>query len=166
MAKLSKRGARFIAQFEGFRSKLYNDPAGHCTIGFGHLVHRGRCNGSEPAAFKKGITRARGYELLRNDARRMEKAVNSLGVPLNQHQFDALVSFTYNLGPGWVREKSKLRSALRERRYRDVPAAMKLWNKAGRPPRPLPGLTRRRAAEGRLFARGYGPSPRQGRGPK
>jgi GH24 family phage-related lysozyme (muramidase) len=164
--KLSKRGAQFIARFEGFRPKLYNDPVGHCTIGIGHLVHRGKCNGTEPAPFKKGLTRAQAYELLQKDARRMEKAVNSLRVPLNQHQFDALVSFTFNLGPGWVRQKTTLGSALRERRYRDVPAALKLWNKAGSPPRPLAGLTRRRAAEGRLFARGYG-GPRPGKpGPK
>lgn len=53
--KLSKTGARFIAGFEGFRSDLYDDAAGHCTIGYGHLVHRGRRNGSEPAEFRRGI---------------------------------------------------------------------------------------------------------------
>src|ERR1700674_3969990 len=46
---ISDQGTRFIAQFEGFDPKLVNDAAGHCTIGFGHLVHLGPCDGSEPA---------------------------------------------------------------------------------------------------------------------
>jgi GH24 family phage-related lysozyme (muramidase) len=45
--KLSKAGVRLIAGFEGFRSDLYDDAAGHCTIGYGHLVHMGNCDGSE-----------------------------------------------------------------------------------------------------------------------
>jgi GH24 family phage-related lysozyme (muramidase) len=134
---------------------LYNDPAGHCTIGIGHLVHKGRCNGSEPAAFKRGLTRDQAYALLQRDAQRMEKAVNALGVPLNQNQFDALVSFTYNLGPGWTVEKTGIRDALRARRYRDVPREMQKWVKANG--QTLPGLVRRRKAEGRLFAAPVGP---------
>jgi lysozyme len=158
--RLSKRGAQFIAEFEGLRPKLYNDPAGHCTIGIGHLVHRGRCNGSEPAEFKRGISRGRAYQLLQHDARRMEQAVNNLGVPLNQNQFDALVSFTYNLGPAWTVQKTGIRDALKAHRYRDVPREMNKWVNAGG--RPLPGLVRRRKAEGRLFASGSSPSPSPG----
>jgi GH24 family phage-related lysozyme (muramidase) len=155
---LSTRGARLIAEFEGLRRKLYNDPAGHCTIGIGHLVHRGACNGREPAEFKRGITTQRAYQLLKRDAKRMEAAVNGLGVPLNQNQFDALVSFTYNLGPGWTTQKTGIRDALRARRYRAVPREMRKWVKAGG--RTLPGLVRRRKAEGRLFASGGGvPKP-------
>jgi peptidoglycan hydrolase-like protein with peptidoglycan-binding domain len=85
----------------------------------------------------------------------MEKAVNALGVPLNQNQFDALVSFTYNLGPGWTVEKTGIRDALRARRYRDVPREMQKWVKANG--QTLPGLVRRRKAEGRLFAAPVGP---------
>ena len=155
--RLSKRGAQLIAEFEGLRQRLYNDPAGHCTIGIGHLVHRGRCNGNEPASFKRGITRDQAYQLLQRDAARMEKAVNALGVPLNQNQFDALVSFTYNLGPGWTVQKTGIRDALRARRYRDVPREMMKWVKAGG--QTLPGLVRRRKAEGRLFATPVGPAP-------
>ena len=61
---LSVKGAAFIGHFEGFRGDLYNDPVGHCTIGFGHLVHHGPINGSEPAEFKRSITRERALELL------------------------------------------------------------------------------------------------------
>jgi murein DD-endopeptidase MepM/ murein hydrolase activator NlpD len=154
--RLSKQGAAFIAKFEGVRRKLYNDPAGHCTIGVGHLVHKGACNGSEPAEFKRGISRQRAFALLQKDAKRMEKAVRSLGVPLNQHQFDALVSFTYNLGPAWVTQNNGLRRALRARRYRDVPRELNKWVLAGG--KRLPGLVRRRKAEGRLFAKAAKPS--------
>ena len=52
--KLSAAGVRLIAGFEGFRSDLYNDAAGHCTIGYGHLVHTGNCDGSESAEFRAG----------------------------------------------------------------------------------------------------------------
>jgi GH24 family phage-related lysozyme (muramidase) len=158
--RLSKRGAKLIAQFEGLRRRLYNDPAGHCTIGIGHLVHRGRCNGREPAQFKRGITSDRAYALLQQDARRMEKAVNGLRVPLNQNQFDALVSFTYNLGPGWTVENNNLRKLLRARRYRAVPRELNTWVHAGG--QVLPGLVRRRKAEGRLFLAPVGPPPKPG----
>jgi lysozyme len=158
--RLSKRGAQLIAEFEDVRQKLYDDPAGHCTIGIGHLVHRGRCNGSEPAEFKRGISRERAYQLLQQDARRMEAAVNRLGVPLNQNQFDALVSFTYNLGPAWTVEKTGIRDALKARRYRDVPREMKKWVKAGS--QTLPGLVRRRNAEAKLFSTPAGPKPQPG----
>lgn len=65
---ISRAGLKFIADWEGFRGQLYNDPAGHCTIGFGHLVHHGPCNGTEPERFKRGLTRAQALALLREDA--------------------------------------------------------------------------------------------------
>lgn len=90
---LSEEGVRFIAGFEGFRSRLYNDPSVHCTIGFGHLVHHGRCDGNEPEDFKQGISQKRGLELLGRDADVAERAVNQkVQVVLTQYQFDALVS--------------------------------------------------------------------------
>jgi GH24 family phage-related lysozyme (muramidase) len=158
--RLSTRGAKLIAEFEGLRQKLYNDPAGHCTIGIGHLVHRGPCNGREPARFKRGLTPAQAYALLQRDAQRMEKAVNGLRIPLNQNQFDALVSFTYNLGPGWTGWNNNLRRLLSQRRYREVPHELMDWVHAGG--KVLPGLVRRRRAEGRLFAAPVGPAPPPG----
>jgi GH24 family phage-related lysozyme (muramidase) len=151
---------KLIAEFEGLRPRLYNDPAGHCTIGIGHLVHRGRCNGNEPAQFKRGITPDQAYALLTRDARRMATAVNGLRVPLNQNQFDALVSFTYNLGPGWTVQNNNLRRLLRARRFRDVPRELMTWVHAGG--KVLPGLVRRRKAEGRLFVAPVGPAPKPG----
>lgn len=151
--KLSESGAQLIATFEGFRANLYDDAAGNATIGYGTLVHMGCINGSEPEEYKRGISKERALELLRQASDRFEKSVNAIGVPLTQNQFDALVSFTYNEGAGWTR-KSGLVSALKAGRYADVPSEMAKWNKAGG--RVLPGLTKRRAKEAALFSAGGG----------
>ncbi|CAL1240893.1 lysozyme [Candidatus Methylocalor cossyra] len=148
-SRLSDNGARFIARFEGVREKLYNDPAGHCTIGIGHLVHRGPCNGSEPAAFKRGITKQQAYALLRKDAQQFVDCVRkNVKVPLNQNQLDALTSFTFNLGCGNL-ERSTLLTKLNRGDYRSVPQELNKWVYAGG--KKLPGLVRRRKAEGALF---------------
>ena len=147
---LSQAGVRFITQFEGFRSELHNDPAGHCSIGFGHLVHLGNIDGREPAEFKKGITRRRAHELLRDDAGAAVRAVNEdVEVPLSQQQFDALVSFVFNLGTGAFRESTLLR-LLNKGDYEAVPKQLDRFVKGGG--KTLPGLVRRRKAEGELFA--------------
>jgi lysozyme len=153
--KLSRRGAAFVARFEGTVLRLYDDPAGHCTIGIGHLVHHGRCDGSEPADFKAGITRARAFELLQEDAADVAKAIRRhVDVPLNQPQFDALCSFGFNCGIGAI-QTSTLTRRLNAGEYAAVPHELNRWVKAGG--QTLPGLVRRRKAEGRLFARGkYG----------
>jgi GH24 family phage-related lysozyme (muramidase) len=99
--KTSSRGIDLIAEIEGFESKMYNDAADHCTIGYGHLIHKDNCNNSEPEEFKEGITKSRAKELLAEDVVTAEEGVKRLvKVDLNQNQFDALVSFTYNLGEG------------------------------------------------------------------
>jgi lysozyme len=149
---ISPAGLRFIGHWEGFRDHLYNDAAGHCTIGYGHLVHRGHCNGSEPAHFKKGISDADGLALLRADAAGAAAGVNRLvRVPLNQHQFDALASFTFNLGVGAL-EESTLLTKLNRHEYKEVPSELMKWVKAGG--KTLPGLVSRRRAEGALFSQG------------
>jgi lysozyme len=152
---LSDRGAAFIGRFEGFRGALYNDPTGHCTIGYGHLVHRGRCNGNEPAEFRDGISTARGVQLLKSDAGVAATAVNRhVAVKLSQQQFDALVSFTFNVGAGAFRD-STLLNRLNAGRFDAVPGQLRLWNKGGGVV--LPGLVRRREAEAKLFTTGpYG----------
>lgn len=152
--KLSPRGAAFIARFEGCRLQLYNDPVGHCTIGIGHLVHDGPCNGSEPPEFKRGITMERAHELLAEDAADVVAAIRRrVKVALTQPRFDALCSWGFNCGPG-VFATSTLVRKLNAGDYASVRSELARWDKAGSPPRPLPGLTRRRKAEGRLFAEG------------
>ena len=149
---LSEDGVRFIAGFEGFSPRLYNDPGGHCTIGYGHLVHHGRCNGNEPEDFKQGISQTRGLELLGRDAHVAERAVNQqVQVVLNQYQFDALVSFVFNVGAGAFGGSTLLRR-LNQGEYKAVPAELMRWVNSGGSP--LPGLVRRRKAEGVLFSEG------------
>ena len=146
---ISPAGVRFIGRWEGFRGNLYNDPLGHCTIGFGHLVHRGNCDGSEPARFKRGVTRRRGLKLLRNDIADYQSAINDLvQVALNQHQFDALVSFAYNVGTGAFATSTLLRK-LNRSDYQSVRSELMRWTNGG-----LPGLVSRRRAEGELFRDG------------
>jgi lysozyme len=150
--KLSAQGAAFIGRFEGFRAAMYNDAAGHCTIGFGHLVHHGPINGKEPAEFKAGITRERALQLLQADAAIAAKCVSdNVKVKLNQAQFDALVSFTFNVGTGAF-AGSTLLKMLNAGDHAAVPGQLERWSRAGG--RVLQGLLNRRHAEGALFARG------------
>lgn len=151
-ASLSDRGAGFIARFEGCILHLYNDPVGHCTIGIGHLVHLGNCNGSEPADFKHGINRSRAFQLLERDAGDVVQAIHRfVRKPLNQHQFDALVSFGFNVGTGAI-QNSGVTRAVNAGNFGQVPAKLMLWVNAGG--HPVAGLVRRRRAEGELFAHG------------
>ena len=152
---LSNAGVAFIARFEGCVLRLYNDPAGHCTVGIGHLVHHGRCDGrASEAPFKNGITRERAFELFREETAGFAQAVRRhIRVPLNQAQFDALLSWSFNCGAG-VLQTSTLSRKLNGGDYAAVPGELARWDKAGNPPRPMAGLTRRRTAEGRLFSQG------------
>jgi lysozyme len=150
--RLSKKGAAFIAHFEGFRGNLYNDPAGHATIGCGHLVHHGPINGSEPEEFKRGISRERALELLQQDASSAAGAISrSVQVKLTQSQADALISFAFNVGNGAFND-STLLELLNQGDYGSVPAQLDRWTKAGSTT--LPGLVTRRKAEGALFRDG------------
>jgi lysozyme len=150
--RLSKPGAAFIARFEGCVLKMYNDPTRNATIGVGHLIHMGPINGSEPHEFKQGITRARALEILTGDAGKAANSVRQLiKVPLNQQQLDALISFTFNCGAGSL-QISTLRKRLNAREYGAVPHELDKWVlSAGQR---LPGLVRRRKAEGVLFSHG------------
>jgi len=159
---LSKAGVRLIAGFEGFRSDLYDDAVGHCTIGYGHLVHQGPCDGSEAKEFRQGITRERALAILNEDASGAAAAVNGqVTVPLTQAQFDALTSFVFNVGTGAFGESTLLR-VLNEGKYDEVPAQLARWVKAGS--KTLEGLVARRKAEGELFADGATTKPESGDG--
>jgi GH24 family phage-related lysozyme (muramidase) len=99
---LSAKGAAFIGAFEGFRAECYDDAAGNCTIGYGHLIHTGPTTAADRAKWGT-ISRTRAAQLLQADAAHAAAAVRDhVHVPLRQGQFDALVSLAYNCGPGVI----------------------------------------------------------------
>ncbi len=147
---ISQAGIDLIKSFEGFRANLYNDPAGHCTIGYGTLVHRGNCNGAaSEGPYSSGVTEARATELLLERVNNFQRAVNdSVTVELQPHQYDALVSFVYNIGTGAFASSTLLRK-LNDGDYAAVPVELRKWVKAGG--KTLPGLVRRRDTEAQMF---------------
>ncbi len=143
--KTSQRGVALLKQFEGLELEAYQDIAGIWTIGYGHTgpdVKPGQV-----------ITEAEAEELLKRDLSPREKAVSRLSnVELNQNEFDALVSFVYNVGENAFRG-STARRRLNNNDRVGAADALTWWNKAtvGGVLRPVTGLTRRRAAERALF---------------
>jgi lysozyme len=137
----SPRGIDLIKQFEGLRLTAYQDMVGVWTIGYGHT-------GPD---VKPGltITQQRAEQLLINDLVQFERGVNDLvTVQINQNQFDALVSFTYNLGVGSL-QKSTLLRLLNAGSYQPAADEFPRWNRAGG--NVVAGLARRRYAERQLF---------------
>jgi len=145
---LSTRGLNLIAGFEGFVARPYNDAAGHATIGYGHLLHYGPVTLADLHGWGT-ITVARGLELLDADAARFERAVGLLvTVPVSQGEFDALVSFAFNVGERALAGSTLLRLLNQSNRVEAADEFLR-WNRAGG--RVLAGLTRRRQAERHLF---------------
>ena len=151
---ISEKGLVFIGRYEGFRARPYNDPATppNATIGYGHLLHHGPVTLRDRIRYAKGLSPGAALELLRRDAANAENAVRRhVTVPLTQHQFDALVSFTFNVGTGAL-TGSTLLQRVNAGRHRDVPAELAKWTRAGTVH--LEGLRRRRAAEATLYTTG------------
>jgi lysozyme len=154
--RLSREGSALVRSFEGClhpidaaktKFRPYVCPAGVLTIGFGHTNDNGR-------QFKAGDVWTKGEcdAEFRADMARFETAVRRrVKVELTQHQFDALVSFTYNCGEGNLRKSSLLRKVNAED-FEGAALAFAPWNRGGG--RVLAGLTRRRAAEAALFRDG------------
>ena len=148
---VSQAGVEFIKRFESFVDRLYNDATGHCTIGYGHLMHRGNCTEADRAIYPGTITEEEGGRLLTEDVSGAVAMINRhVTVPLNQNQFDALTSFAF-----WAGETHFSTSTLVERlnvgAYDEVPTQLARWNKSSG--QVLRGLTRRRREEGELFTR-------------
>ncbi|MGR2663680.1 lysozyme [Chromobacterium haemolyticum] len=139
--KTSDAGITLVKSSEGLKLVAYKCPAGIWTNGYGHT--------GPDVTPGMVITQAQADALLARDLERFEAGVARLvKVPLNQNQFDALVSFSYNLGLGALQGSTLLR-LLNAGDYAGAAAQFPRWNKAGG--KELPGLTRRRTAEQSLF---------------
>lgn len=158
---LSTKGARFIARWEGMVLHPYNDPVGYATIGIGHLLHRSRVTLADKRRWRK-FKATDAYALLLKDAERFAAPLaahaRKHGWKLTQPQFDALVSFSFNVGVGWLDDSTIERTLTGAYRngHTPLPAsvqrALAMWSKAAG--RVLHGLVVRRYAEARLFNTG------------
>lgn len=145
MRNITDKGLALIKSSEKLVLTTYICPAGYPTIGYGHVV-----KACEAESFVGGITEARAEELLQVDVVAARRAVLRLiSVRLSDGQFDALVSFTFNLGGGAL-QRSTLRRKLNRGDYESVPAELMKWVWAGG--RKLNGLVARRRSEGILFS--------------
>lgn len=146
--KVNQAGLDLIKRYEGWRANAYRDAVGIWTIGYGHTSMAG--HPKVTAGLK--ITQAEGDAILARDVEKFATGVARLiKVPLKDNQFSALVSFAFNVGLGAF-EGSSVLKYVNHSNFAGVPGRLKLWNKAGG--KTLPGLVKRRAAEGKMFADG------------
>ena len=137
---ISQEGISLIKKFEGCELEAYKCAAGVWTIGYGHTKN-----------VKEGdsITKEEAETLLVNELMDYCNYVDLyVKVPLKQNQFDALVSWTYNIGPTNLQSSTMLKF-LNAGDYHLIPTQIKRWNKAKG--QVLEGLTRRREAEALMF---------------
>ena len=136
----SQDGLKLIKKFEGCELKSYQDSVGVWTLGYGHT--KGVEEGQE-------ITQDEAEEMLASELGEYEGYINDMvECDLEQHQFDALVAWVYNLGPTNLRSSTMLKR-LNANDLDDVPNQIKRWDKAGG--KVLQGLVRRREAEALMF---------------
>lgn len=147
---ISSNCTNLVKKYEGFRSKPYKCPAGIPTIGYGSTFY---LNGVKVSMLDSEISDTFALELLEktlNDfANKIDKVIK---VSLNQNQFDALVSFTYNIGI-CAFTKSTLLTKLNNCDFQGASKEFVRWNKANG--KVLKGLTNRRLDEQKLFENKY-----------
>lgn len=146
--KTSDKGIQLIKNFEGFSAMAYPDNNQY-SIGYGTA-----CKVNE---YPNGITEAKADELLRKEVAKLEtyldKFATKYGLTFSQHQYDALISFTYNLGTNWMNNTSTFRSAITDKaKGNDLIFAMTMWCNAGG--KIHNGLVQRRLAEANLYLNG------------
>jgi len=137
---ISVEGLSLIKKFEGCELEAYEDAVGVPTIAYGRTKN---------VNMGDTCTQEQAEEWLQEEMNEYEGYINDqVNVVLEQNQFDALVSWVYNLGPSNLSSSTMLK-VLNEGKYNEVPAQIRRWNKAGG--KVLEGLTRRREAEALLF---------------
>jgi len=145
--KSSSNGIRLIQEFEGLRLTSYLCSAGVATIGYGATYYQ---DGSK-VKLGQTITNTQASQMLIEHLKEFEGSVTGLlnGTPVNQNQFDALVSFTYNLGAGNLAKSQLLRFVKANPNDPRIAAEFLKWNRAGGVV--VNGLVRRRKKEAQLY---------------
>ena len=138
--KTSDKGIDLIKKNEGFRSKAYRCSANVLTIGFGHTLN---------VKSTDVIDKAQAEVFLRQDVEFAEKEVNRHNLNINQNQFDALVSFIFNLGVGNFARSTLLRKIKSNPNDPTIRKEFERWIYAGG--KVLIGLVRRRKDEADLY---------------
>jgi lysozyme len=141
--KLSDQGREVLADREGMRLTAYKDSVGVWTIGLGHTSAAG------PPKVTSGltITEEEAWEIFRRDVQKFRTALRgAIKVPVEQHQFDALASFIYNIGASGFRGSTVLKR-LNAGDYAGAGEAMLMWDKP-------PEIQARRRGEHAQFTRG------------
>lgn len=147
VTKISNQGIDLIKAFEGFSSKPYLCPAKIPTIGYGATFYP---DGKKVTMNDTPITEEKGVELLKSMLVKFEQYVDSYCIDtITQGQFDALVSFCYNLGPSNLKSSTLLKKVNKDPNDPTIEAEFMKWTKAGG--KTLKGLVRRREAEVKLY---------------
>src|SRR5262249_20564325 len=137
---------------EGWYPYRYNDSAHYCTIGYGHLIRKSPCNGTEPQEFLHKLSLKRGEEILLSDMGSSRYAVmRSVHVDLTDGQFTALSDFVFNVGSGNF-ERSTLLKVVNAKQDGRIPGQFRRWVLAAG--KTWPGLVNRREKEITLYFEG------------
>lgn len=147
----SKRCIDLVKQFEGIYLDAYLCPAGVPTIGYGSIMWP---DGTRIQLGQK-ITMEGAEKLLQWELDKKRTVINAWKLRINQNQFDALLSFAYNLGIGNLNSSTLLKKVKMNANDPSIADEFMRWNKArvGGVLKVLPGLTRRRKAESDLYFR-------------
>jgi len=147
ITKTGEKGIALIKSFEGFVGNPYKCPAGIPTIGYGATFYP---DGKKVTMTDHAINESQGTDLLKSMLGQFEQYVDSFCIDtITQNQFDALVSFCYNLGPSSLKASTLLKKLNINPNDPTIKAEFLKWTKAGG--KTLPGLVRRREAEAELY---------------
>ena len=135
--KVSENGKSKLKEWEGIELNVYRDVAGLPTIGVGHLLTRDELSsgkimlGGVPVKYGTGFTQQQVMDLLVQDLARFEQTVNeTVKVPLEQNQFDALVAFALNVGAEAFKTSTLLK-VLNQGQFAEVPDQLRRWKFSG-----------------------------------
>lgn len=123
--KASAVAYALLRDVEAWRAKSYPDSAGYITVGYGHVLPKGMLSAE--------ITKELGEQWLEEDVEKVERCIiDTVKVPLTQNQYDALVSFIYNIGVNaWT--VSDTLKILNAGHYSKIPDRLRMWNKVTDP---------------------------------